>query len=231
MINNKTILGIILARGGSKRLPMKNILSLGGIPLIQWTINAGINSKYLDDLIVSSDSREILKIAKKSGVKAQLRPKDLSDDYSTSYESTEYVINNLNHEYDYVMLLQPTSPLRNERHIDESIEQMILKNANAVISVCKSEYKKTIINVLPENNDMSNFIVSDDKNGQSEYYRINGAIYLCKLNFFLKEKTFFISEKIFAYKMETSNSLDIDTKLDFEIAKFLIEKNESSNYF
>ena len=219
MIQNKTFLGIILARGGSKRVPRKNILLLGGKPLIGWTIDAGLKSKYLDKLIVSSDDNEILSYSKKNGADIQTRPRRFSMDETSSYESIEYVLKTINHEYDFVVLLQPTSPFRNEKHIDESIELVVLKNADGAISVCRFEHDRSTINQLPKDNDMSDFYKKYDKN--SNYFRINGALYICNVKTLLKERTFFLKKNIFAYEMEQKESIDIDTHLDFHVANLL----------
>ena len=219
MIQNKTFLGIILARGGSKRVPRKNILLWGGQPLIGWTIDAGLKSKYLDKLIVSSDDNEILSYSKKNGADIQTRPRRFSMDETSSYESIEYVLKTINHEYDFVVLLQPTSPFRNEKHIDESIELVVLKNADGAISVCRFEHDRSTINQLPKDNDMSDFYKKYDKN--SNYFRINGALYICNVKTLLKERTFFLKKNIFAYEMEQKESIDIDTHLDFHVANLL----------
>ena len=237
MINNKTVLGIILARGGSKRLPNKNILPLAGIPLIGWTINAGLNSKYIDELIVSSDSHDILNIAKQMGSKVQLRPNEFSTDESSSFSSVKYVIKSLKKNFEYIILLQPTSPFRNKNHIDESIELIISKKADGIISVCKEKHSSSLINILPENKDMSRFLKNIKKVGESkkrsDFFKLNGAIYLCKTKKLLEQETFFLKEKIFAYEMKRKYSIDIDIKLDFEFANYLAESriNEPSNNF
>jgi len=222
LIEKKSVLAVILARGGSKRLINKNILNLAGKPLIQWTIEAGLNSKYIDELIVSSDNKKILEISKEIGAKIQQRPIELSDDQTTSYQSIEYVINSIEKNYDYVILLQPTSPFRNEKHIDQSLELLISKKADGIISVCKSKYDKSIIITLPKNGDMSNFYENIHSNNKVEdYYQLNGAIYICKTEVLLNEKTFFIKNNIFAYKMKNCESIDIDTKHDLEFANYL----------
>ena len=130
MLNNKTFLAVILARGKSKRLPRKNVLDLSGKPLIAWSIEAGLKSKYIDKLLVSSDDEEVLEIANKFGSDTLKRPDELAGDTSTSLDAIKHSIT-IFERYDYVMLLQPTSPLRNDKHIDEAIELLEQKNADA----------------------------------------------------------------------------------------------------
>ena len=131
---NKTFLTIIPARGGSKRLPRKNVLDLCGKPLIAYSIEAALKSKYIDKLIVSSDDDEILEISKKYGANIIKRPPELGTDTTTTFDTIKHVVDNLD-IYDYVILLQATSPLRNQIHIDESIQLLELKKADAIVSV------------------------------------------------------------------------------------------------
>ena len=127
MIDGKSILAVIPARGGSKRLPNKNILDLAEKPLIAWSIEAGLNSKYIDTVVVSSDSDDILDISKKFGADIIKRPDELASDTATSFDAIKHTIENTIETFDYVILLQPTSPLRNNSHIDEAFELLIKK--------------------------------------------------------------------------------------------------------
>lgn len=219
---NKTFLAIIPARGGSKRLPRKNILDLCGKPLISYSIEAGLKSKYISKVIVSSDDEEILQLSQKSGVDTIKRPDYLSTDNSSTFDALEHTINSLE-KYDYIVLLQPTSPLRNEKHIDEAIELLNEKDADAVISVCETEHSPLWCNTLDEDLNMSNFLSKEILNKRSQdlpkYYRINGAIYICKMEKLLENRSYFIKENIFAYIMEKIYSVDIDDELDFLITK------------
>ena len=221
-------LAIIPARGGSKRLPNKNILDLNGKPLIAWSIEAAKKLKKIDDIVVTSDSEKILNIAKEYNVKAIKRPDFLASDTATTFDAIKHAIVTLDDKYEYIVLLQPTSPLRNEKHIDGAIELLEKKNADAVISVCEMEHSPLWSNTLPENLDMSNFLRDEVKNKRSQdldkYYRLNGAIYICKTDRLLKEKTFFIKDKIYAYIMDRKSSVDIDDKIDFKLAKVLMEE-------
>ena len=221
-------LAIIPARGGSKRLPNKNILDLSGKPLIAWSIEAAKKSKKIEDIIVTSDSDKILDIAKKYNVKTIKRPDFLASDKATTFDAIKHAIESLEKRSEYIVLLQPTSPLRNEKHIDEAIELLEKKNVDAVISVCEVDHSPLWSNTLPENLDMSNFIRDEVKNKRSQdlekYYRLNGAIYICKIDRLLEEKTFFIKDNIFAYVMDRKSSVDIDDEIDFELAKILLGK-------
>ncbi len=134
MLNEKTFLAIIPARGGSKRLPRKNILNLAGKPLIAWTIEAALQSKYIDKVLVTSNDDEILKVSNDYGASTIKRPMHLSQDNSTSFEAISHAIENTQ-EFDYIVLLQPTSPLRTSGHIDEAIQLIFQKKSDAIIFV------------------------------------------------------------------------------------------------
>ncbi|MGD9625711.1 MAG: acylneuraminate cytidylyltransferase family protein [Arcobacter sp.] len=226
MYKNKTFLAIIPARGGSKRLPRKNVLDLCGKPLIAHTIEAGLKSNYIDKVIVSSDDEEILEISKKIGAKTVKRPDELASDIATTFDAIKHTIDNNIDKYNYIVLLQPTSPLRNEKHIDEAIELLEIKNADAIISVCEMEHSPLWSNTLPQDGSMKGFLRDEVLNKRSQdlekYYRLNGAIYICKTEKLLENKSFFLKENIFAYIMDRENSVDIDEDIDFKIAEVIL---------
>ena len=230
MYNNKTFLAIIPARGGSKRLPNKNILDLNGKPLIAWSIEAGIGSKYIDKVVLTSDSEDILNISKNFGAEILKRPDELATDTATSFDVITHAIESIDEKYDYIILLQPTSPLRNAEHIDEAIELLETKNADAVVSVCEMEHSPLWSNTLDDSLSMKNFLKEEILNKRSQdletYYRLNGAVYICKTNNFLKKKSFFLKENIFAYIMDRESSIDIDEKIDFELAQVYMKENK-----
>lgn len=226
MLNGKTFLAIIPARGGSKRLPRKNVLDLNGKPLIAWSIEAGLNSKYIDKVVVSSDDDEILSISKKFGAETIKRPDELASDTATTFDAIKHTIDNLD-RVDYIILLQPTSPLRDAKHIDEAIELLERKNADAVVSVCEMEHSPLWSNTLPNNGSMKGFLRDEILNKRSQdlekYYRLNGAIYICRTDKLLEEKTFILKDEIYAYKMSRKFSIDIDEEIDFKLAKIYLD--------
>ena len=211
----------IPVRLNSKRLPKKNILNLKGKPLVEWSIEAGLNSKYIDKVIVTSDDAEILDIVKGTGAEAINRPIELASDTSTTFDAIRHVIDSVE-IYNYIVLLQPTSPLRTEKHIDEAIELLVNKNADSIVSVCETDHSPLWSNTLPSNCSMSNFIKDDIRNKRGQdlevYYRLNGAIYICKTNKLLDENSFFLKNNTFAYKMGRDVSIDIDSAVDLKIA-------------
>jgi CMP-N,N'-diacetyllegionaminic acid synthase len=229
MYQNKTFLAIIPARGGSKRLPRKNILDLNGKPLIAWTVLAGLQSKYIDNVIVTSDDEEILSIAEEFGSAIIKRPDNLANDFATTFDAIKHTIENSD-EYDYIVLLQPTSPLRDTSHINEAIELLETKNADAVVSVCEVEHSPLWSNTLPVDGNMKGFLREEVLNKRSQdleiYYRLNGAIYICRTDKLLEEGSFLLKNNIFAYVMDRKSSIDIDEEIDFKFAEILSkEKN------
>lgn len=231
MINGKTVLAIIPARSGSKRLPGKNTKILGSLPLISWTINAAFKSDVVDEVVVSTDDEHIAEIANKSGANVPfIRPKELAQDESTTVDVLIHTVEFFQERdryFDYIMLLQPTSPLRNELHINEAAELLSLKLADAVVSVCETEHSPLWANTLDKQCGMDDFISTEIKNKRSQdlptYYRLNGAIYLVKTDRMMSERSLFLESNIFAYKMKREDSVDIDQMIDFFVAEKLLE--------
>jgi len=231
------ILALIPARGGSKRLPRKNILPLGNKPLIAWSIEAAKKSKYISDVLVSTDDKEIASIAEEHGAWVPfLRPENLSSDTSGSYGVAEHAVNfckAINKTYDFVLLLQPTSPLRCAEDIDAALNLLKNKSADAVISVCEAEHSPIWSNTLPDDLNMDQFENEKYRDIRSQdlpsFYRLNGAIYLVKTERLLSEKSFSLCNNTFAYIMKQERSIDIDTKLDFCIAETILNHNKSDS--
>ena len=227
MYKKESFLAFIPARGGSKRLPRKNILDLAGKPLIEWSIEAGLKSKYIDKVVLTSEDAEILSIAKDIGVDVIDRPVQLSTDSSTSFDVVKHAVETIE-KYDYIILLQPTSPLRNEKHIDEAVELLIEKNADSVVSVCEVDHSPLWSNTLPDDGSMKDFLRPEVAGKRSQdfekYYRLNGAIYICKTKPMMNYKTLFLKDNSYAYIMETSRSVDIDTYSDYLLANLILKE-------
>ncbi len=234
MISGKKVLAIIPARGGSKRLPGKNILNLNGKPLIGWTINAAKKSKFIDRVVVSTEDHEIGEIAKSFGGEVPFfRPRELAKDNTTTLNVVVHLIQELGRKgeyYDYIILLQPTSPFRTEIHIDMAFEQLMeIDGADAIVSVCPVEHHPLWSNSLPKNKSMSCFLDKEIDNIRSQdlpdYYRLNGAIYISRVDLLCREKTFFPKDVCYAFIMPTRDSIDIDTKDDFDLARLAFDNS------
>ena len=227
MIDGKSILAIIPARGGSKGVKRKNIRDLAGKPLIAWTIDEAKKSKYIDRLILSSEDEEIINVAKQYRCEVPfIRPKELAEDNTPGIETVLHAIKMLP-KYDYVVLLQPTSPLRKVGDIDGCIERCMERKALSCVSVSEVEKSPYWMYRLDENFNMSPLLLQ-----KKEYYRrqqlpkvyeLNGAVYIAKSDY-IEEKQGFITKETLAYEMSKENSIDIDTEIDFKKLEMIITK-------
>ncbi|MFZ4855386.1 MAG: cytidylyltransferase domain-containing protein [Desulfuromonadaceae bacterium] len=239
MSNNNRVLGLIPARGGSKRLPRKNLLSLAGKPLIFYTIQAGLQSRFIDELIVSTDDVEIAGVSGEYGAKIPfMRPAELARDETSTFEVVLHAIDYYKtvegRSFENIVILQPTSPLRDYTDIDNAMLLMHEKKADAVISVCEPAHTPLWCNTLPDDLSMEGFLREDVKHKRSQeldrYYRLNGAIYIFNISRLIAEKTFFINSNIFAYIMHQEKSVDIDTSLDMKLCEVLIQVQMSEKF-
>ena len=234
MINGKKTLSIIPARGGSKRLPQKNILELAGKPLIGWTIDAAIASDNVDRVIVSTECPEVASIAMELGAEVPFyRPTSLAQDETTTIEVVLHLLQELakvGEFYDYVLLLQPTSPLRTTYDIDRACKQLMnSEHAESIISVCLAEHHPLWSNTLPLDKSLSSFLDQKIQNVRSQdlpdYYRLNGAIYLSETKTLIEQKTFYSKESCYAFVMSQDSSIDIDTAEDFNHAQLSMDES------
>ncbi len=223
-------LAIIPARSGSKGLKDKNIKLLNGKPLMAYTIEAAIQSKMFDQVMVSTDSEEYADIAKRNGAKVPfMRCSELSNDIASSWDVVRDVLDRYREAgkvFDTVALLQPTSPLRTAEDIIEGYKLMNDKSANSVIGVCEVDHSPLWMNTLPEDNSMGNFInpkvVGLPRQELEKYYRINGAIYIIKTEYLLKIDNIY-KYKSYALIMDRMNSIDIDQDIDFILAESILK--------
>ena len=221
MINEKKILAVIPARGGSKRLARKNILNLAGKPLIAWSIEAAQQSRYIDKVILSSEDEEIIAVAKKWQCDVPyIRPVDLARDETLGVEPVLHALELLP-DYDYVLLLQPTSPLRTVDDIDGCIEQFDREDLACCVSVTTTQRKPFSHFVINEDGYLVRY--TEKKEGQQKFYVVNGAIYLTRTDWLLEHKAY-ITPETRAYIMPEQRSVDIDTELDFRFAEFLLKQ-------
>lgn len=227
MKQDNKILAVIPARGGSKRLPRKNVLELGGKPMIQWSIDAAHASKYISKIVVSTDNEEIAGLCEELEIDLLWRPDYLSTDKAKSDDVLIHAIKSMQGKYNFVILLQPTSPLRTTKDIDMAIELLFEKKADAIISVCETEHSPLWSNTLPKNGNMNDFINKSVKGKRSQdlpsYYRLNGAIYIYDIEKLLSERSMFFNNNTFSYVMDRKKSIDIDEQIDLEFARLLMQ--------
>ena len=231
----KDIIGIIPARGGSKGIPGKNIRNLAGKPLISWTIETALNSKACSRLIVSTDNQNIVKIAQDWGAEVPfIRPEYLSGDTAESislvHHAIEYLLDEGIKKSDYILLLQPTSPLRIAKDILNSIDIAQSKNAFAVVSVTDSPSHPYLTKKITKDGILEDFIIGNFDNMRRQdmppAYALNGAIYLNKISSLLEEKTFLPKNKTVPYIMPLDRSLDIDTQWDLHLADLILRDKQ-----
>lgn len=229
MIGQYRVTALIPARGGSKRLPRKNVKLLGDKPLIAWSIEAAKASKYIDRVIVSTDDEEIKQVSEQYGAQVPfLRPEHLSNDHASSFDVIKHAICflQLDHSNELIVLLQPTSPLRLVSEVDSALEFFLAQNAKGVVSVSKTEHSPMWSNILPENGCMSDFMRPEVQGKRSQdlpqFFRLNGSIYIYETLSLLKQAKIFFDESVYGFETSLETAVDIDTALDFKIAEVLL---------
>jgi CMP-N-acetylneuraminic acid synthetase len=230
MIDGKKVLGLIIARGGSKGLPGKNIKELNGLPLLAYSVMAGLQSQYIDDVVISTDDDQIADVAKKYGCEVPfMRPAELASDSAKSIDVIRHVLETMaDRDYDIFVLLQPTTPFRTASHIDESLEMMMSKGADSVVSVTEAEHHPMWMNTLPDDMCMAEFMrpEAENKNRQDlpKQYRINGGVYAVRCSYMLASNKLY-SDKSYAYLMDSQSSVDIDNEIDFKLAEAILNSH------
>jgi N-acylneuraminate cytidylyltransferase/CMP-N,N'-diacetyllegionaminic acid synthase len=229
------VLAVIIARGGSKGLPLKNIRLLAGKPLIAYTIDAALQARLLDRTVVSTDDRQIAEIARQYGAEIPfLRPPELAQDETTVYpvlsHAVQWLENCEGYRPDYVMLLQPTSPLRTAGDIDNAIVLALERNADGVVSLCETKHHPYWTKRVTEDGQVVEFApldrAYDRRQELPRAYALNGAIYLCKREILLECQTFY-TDRTYAYIMPIEHSLDIDTPWDLHLAELILQGKAS----
>ena len=223
-------IAVIPARSGSKGLKDKNIKLLDGKPLMAYSIEAALKSNVFDCVHVSTDSERYADIAREYGADVPfLREEELASDTSSTWDALRYVLKRyetLGETFDTVTLLQPTSPLRDEKDIFGAFRVFLDKKADSVISVCETEHAPSLCNTLDENGSMQGFIDMKKVGRRQDmpvYYRLNGAIYIQTVELLMQEKDLY-GEKSYAYVMDKRKSVDIDDELDFLFAEVVYKK-------
>ncbi len=231
MIKGKKALAFIPARGNSKGIPGKNLIMLGGKPLIAHTIEAAGACSFFDTVLVSTDSVEIAQTAEKYGAEVPfLRPAELAADTSKTIDAVLYTLKRLaqeGREYDYLVLLQPTSPLRTAADIRGAL-RLALESGQDVAAVSGVEDSPILVRscdasgrltpLLPVNSTMR-------RQDMPEYYRVNGSIYVNRVCA-LSEKTS-LNDNPMGYRMPRERSVDIDERVDLAVAQYYLEQEGS----
>ncbi len=225
MYKNRTFLVIIPARGGSKGLPGKNIREICGKPLIAWSIEAGVKSSYVDEVMVTTDYQEIADISKNYGANVPfLRPDFLASDTSTSFDAVKHVIDfyktELNKEFDYIVLLEPTSPLREDGDIDSMIEKIVQNESefDSIVSIGEVHEHPSIMKKTINDETLAPYCetleLKTRRQDNDTAYFPYGVAYIVKTKSLLDEKTFYTKRNTF-YKIKRYQCYEIDDIYDF----------------
>lgn len=227
MFNQNTILAVIPARGGSKGVFRKNIKPAGGKPLIAWIIETAKKSRYVDRLILSSDDDEIISVSQKYGCEVPfIRPPELAQDDSSVNDVIVHALNEVT-GYDFVMLLQPTSPLTLTQDIDGCIEFCIISNAKSIISVTESGKTPYWMFHMDNNSKLQPVLGQEHLDSRRQdlplAYIPTGAVYMAQSSWFMENRSFY-SDITMGYVIPRERSIDIDSELDFKFFEFSLKK-------
>ncbi len=229
MYKGKSFLAVIPARSGSKGIPGKNIIKINNKPLIQYTIDTARDSKYLDRIIVSTDDQDIADVAANCGAEVPfLRPKELASDTARTIDVLIHALGESSKEnaYDYIVLLQPTQPLRLAEHIDEAIEKIVEEDAESLVSVTEVSEHPILFRTLDDDGKLQNVLQTSStvrRQDFSKYYKVNGSIYINKINKNFNAYTS-LNDNQLGFIMEKEFDVDIDEAFDIEILKLYLNK-------
>jgi CMP-N,N'-diacetyllegionaminic acid synthase len=228
MIDSRTVLGLIPARGGSRGLPRKNVLPLGGKPLLHWSIDAARESRYIDQVVVSSDDQEIIDLALSRDCEAPFRrPDELATSTTPTLAVAMHAIRELP-EFDILVLLQPTSPLRLGGDIDATLEALVGNRASSAVSVCESAKSPHWMYHLGDDQSLTPVLDADPPATRRQdlppVYCLNGAVYAVEVPWLVSTGAFVGANSV-AYVMPARRSIDIDTAADMRLAEFLMQED------
>lgn len=230
MMNEKKILAVITARGGSKGIPQKNIKVLLGKPLIAYSIQTALQSKTLTKIIVSTDDETIAHVSKQYGADVPfLRPKYLASDTATSLSVLQHAVSYLEEKEDFsadiIVCLQPTSPLRSVEDIDQAVTLCLSSGADSVVSLCQVEHHPYWMKKLVAGSVYPLMEIDDEEYPRRQdlppVYQLNGAIYVTRRKVLLEEESL-LGKHTLPYIMPQERSIDIDTPIDFKIAEIIL---------
>lgn len=220
------ILALIPARGGSKGIPRKNIRSLAGKPLIAWTIEAALRCPALSSVVVSTDDPEIAAISAQRGAEVPfMRPAELAQDDTPGMAVVLHALQKLP-EFDAVLLLQPTSPLRSSADIDAILAMAAEQQAKCIVSIAEPPHSPYWMVSLNQDQRIKKIIDLPDVTRRQALplaYAINGALYFARCDW-LRDQQSFLTDDTLGYVMPPERSLDIDTPLDWKIAELLLSE-------
>lgn len=213
-------------RGGSKAVSKKNIRVVAGKPLFVWSVLEAKKSEYIDRIIISTDDDEIMGVAHEYDFDVPFkRPVDLALDETETIDVVLHAIAAIEEKYDYVVLLQATSPLRTAGDIDACISMCVERDVSSVTSMSLVEKSPYWMFQVDENNHISPILAGENRPARrqdaNDVYQLNGAVYVNKVSKLINDKRF-VTDSTLAYLMPKESSIDIDTELDFVVLENLI---------
>lgn len=225
MYKNKKILGFIPARANSKGIKNKNICTLAGKPLVCHTFESALKSVYLDALVCSTDSDEIASLTQKSGISVIKRPKELALDTSPTIDAVIHTINELKKQgknYDYLVILQPTSPLRRVEHIDGIIKECLDDDLSGMLSIHKIEYNPILVRFINQKKltRILNTSSTVRRQDMPEVYYVNGMLWIQKVD--LITPSFSFNDIPYGFEVDSKYSIDINTLEDLDYCEQII---------
>lgn len=230
MIDGHSVLGLITARGGSKGLPGKHLLDLGGKPVIAWTIEAAKQSRYLDRLVLSTDDTAIAEAARQWDCEVPfMRPADLARDDTPHAPVIRHAVESLDTRYDFLVLLQPTSPLRIAADIDGCIETCVSRGVSSCVTVSPAAKPPYWMVRVDDDGRLHHAIQPPTPHTRRQdlpiWYALNGAVFVARTERYIELETFLGSDATIN-AMPLERSLDIDTSFDLDVARGLIAQAE-----
>jgi N-acylneuraminate cytidylyltransferase len=227
MIGPGRVLAVVPARGGSKGVPRKNVRPLGGKPLLQWTVEAARGSRFIDRLVLSTDDDEIATVGRAIGIDVPfMRPAAAATDEATADAVIDHALSALDESFDYLVLLQPTSPFRTTADIDGCLELLAASDADSCVSVMPTHVKPEWLFFV----DGSSFLVPvsggpppQRRQELRPAYELNGAVYAARLAAYRRTRTFY-TDRTLAWVMPLERSVDLDEESDFGRAEALLRR-------
>ncbi len=231
MYQGKKILALIPARGGSKGIKDKNIIDLCGKPLIAYSIECGLQSKYIDSVVVTTDSEKIAEVSRQYGARVPfLRPAEYAQDTSTTLVAVLHAIRTLEEmgeRYDALVLLQPTQPLRTSEDVDKAIEAYFANGEESTVSVSVVFDHPILVRTIGQDGRLQNMLNRSStcrRQDMPTYYRVNGCIYINKVTALNAETSF--NDNPIPYVMGPEHAVDIDELVDLKVAEYYLENSK-----
>lgn len=230
MYQGKKILALIPARGGSKGIKDKNIIDLCGKPLIAYSIECGLQSKYIDSVVVTTDSEKIAEVSRQHGARVPfMRPAELALDTSSTMEAVLHAVGTLKEmgeNYDAFVLLQPTQPLRTSEDVDKAIEVYVAKGEEDLISVSPVSEHPFLMRTIGEDGQLHqalSYAKDIRRQDAPPYYRVDGCIYINNIAKLDKNSQF--AKNAVPFIMEHSHAVDIDDPVDLHVAEYYLKNS------